>query len=221
MGLHRALRTLVDTWDDLRTRLDEQRFAELTEHVEAYTRAALPDDQAAAGEEIALLLSDALDRDHPFRMALGETEHRLAGNLFGDPARLRESLELGAALRALLPDPPPTMAEVAAGATAWLLAADAVEDTALDPALDPADLIRLERADGAGQWPAFQFDADGAPLDTVRAVNRVLGSADDPWGAADWWLGAHAWLPAPPADLLGEVDAQLLIDVANGERAEA
>ena len=46
-------------------------------------------------------------------------------------------------------------------------------------------LIRLRRADGRYQLPAFQFGPDGArPL--VLQVNELIGADEDPWGAADW-----------------------------------
>lgn len=91
------------------------------------------------------------------------------------------------------------------------------------PALDPEEmrrrahepdephLIRLRRADGTVQLPAFQFDEYGTPLVLVLAINELLGADEDPWGVADWWLGPHGWLPAAPAECLGvEPDERLL-----------
>jgi hypothetical protein len=75
-------------------------------------------------------------------------------------------------------------------------------------------LIRLERGDGVVQLPAFQFDAAGRPIQIVLTVNRLLGAEDDPWGAADWWLGPNAWLGAVPADLIGQVDENVLLATA-------
>ncbi len=53
----------------------------------------------------------------------------------------------------------------------------------------------------------------------VLAVNRLLAARDDPWGVADWWLGGNAWLADVPAELLGEVDDEVLVRAARAETA--
>jgi hypothetical protein len=63
-------------------------------------------------------------------------------------------------------------------------------------------LIRLRRADGRFQLPAFQFGPDGTARALVLEVNELIGAGEDPWGAADWWLAPHNWLPLPPASSL-------------------
>lgn len=87
-----------------------------------------------------------------------------------------------------------------------LLAAPALPDGAVrrrggDPYA--SGLIRLRGADGAVRLPRFQFSADALPWPVVLEVNELLGADEDPWGAADWWLSANAWLAASPAALLG------------------
>ncbi|WP_327674583.1 DUF3168 domain-containing protein [Kitasatospora sp. NBC_00458] len=88
-----------------------------------------------------------------------------------------------------------------------------------DPA-DP-DLIRLTDRQGTVRLPSFQFDgASGHPLPLVVEVNRLLDADDDPWGVADWWLGANSWLDAVPARLLGTPDERSLLAAARAEIAE-
>ncbi|MFJ8434686.1 hypothetical protein ACIQ9P_25640 [Kitasatospora sp. NPDC094019] len=106
----------------------------------------------------------------------------------------------------------------------WLLAADSVSAADYragghDPT-DP-DLIRLTDRQGTVRLPSFQFDgASGRPLPVVVAVNRLLDADDDPWGVADWWLGANAWLDAVPAHLLGTSGEHGLLAAARAETAE-
>jgi hypothetical protein len=45
-------------------------------------------------------------------------------------------------------------------------------------------------------------------------VNALLGADRDPWGAADWWLSANAWLGTRPAGLLGTGRDRQLVDTA-------
>ena len=81
------------------------------------------------------------------------------------------------------------------------LSADEVRRHGADPA-DPG-LIRLDRADGGQQWPAFQFAPGGGPLPVVRPINQLLDAAADPVGVADWWLSRNGWLDEQPSLLLG------------------
>ncbi|WP_165502819.1 hypothetical protein [Actinomadura fibrosa] len=83
----------------------------------------------------------------------------------------------------------------------------------LDP--DDPDLILLRRPDGGGQWPEFQFSTDGSPIPLVRYINAFLEAADDPWGAADWWLCPNAWLEGRiPSQALGRLDDAVLVSAA-------
>src|SRR5262245_48151531 len=196
MGLRQAMAILADGWDDLANRLSGNDFAELARLAGEFAGAAVPAEAAEVAEEIADHLGDRLDEEHPLRRALAAPETRYASV---DPA---EWVDLAGALRIRLNPAEPTAAEVLRRATEWLLAAPAVSEAELrEKGQDPGDgdLIRLDRADGTGQWPAFQFAADGSPLALVRAINQLLDAADDPWGVADWWLGHNGWLGGAPA----------------------
>ncbi|MEU1280435.1 DUF3168 domain-containing protein [Streptomyces sp. NPDC005805] len=67
-------------------------------------------------------------------------------------------------------------------------------------------LIRLTREDGEVRLPSFQFRKDG-PVPLVLAINRVLRASEDPWGAADWWLGRNHWFESAPAEEVLDEDA--------------
>ncbi|GLZ42323.1 hypothetical protein [Actinokineospora sp. NBRC 105648] len=217
-GTPGAIARLTELWGDVRSRLAPDRDAELLALTRRYTDAVLPGDIDRTEQAIAHLLSRSLPREHPVRTALAGAVPRLNRPPTMDETRARVRLVEG--LRAVL-DPagrPPTVDEVATAATARLLRAAAVTD---EDVPDPVPhLIRLDRPDGTGQWPAFQFGPDGRPLATVLAVNRILEAEEDPWGVADWWLGAHTALPDTPANLLGRVDASVLIAAARAERWE-
>lgn len=62
-------------------------------------------------------------------------------------------------------------------------------------------VIQLPSPDGP-QIPAFQFDDAGALRDVVGDINAFLGSQDDPWGVADWWLSVNSRLGIRPVDLI-------------------
>ncbi|WP_255953744.1 hypothetical protein [Streptomyces odontomachi] len=77
-----------------------------------------------------------------------------------------------------------------------------------------SDLIRLPGPGGRQHVPLFQFDDDLRPRPVVLDVNRLLGADQDPWGVADWWLSANAWLGVAPARLLGAGQDGRLLDTA-------
>jgi hypothetical protein len=83
-------------------------------------------------------------------------------------------------------------------------------------AAPPPELIRLADPDLGERYPEFQFEpGGGAPREVVLEVNRVLLADADPWGAADWWLSANAWLDhEPPATFLGVRSDRDLLDAA-------
>jgi len=82
--------------------------------------------------------------------------------------------------------------------------------------IDPGQsLIRLADELGRVQYPAFQFDQTGRPIEVVVRINSLLGAYDDPWGVVDWWLAPNIWLGAAPVDLLGEPDEETLVAAAN------
>lgn len=95
-----------------------------------------------------------------------------------------------------------------------------------EPALDAEDLVRdggaplapgLIRLPGVGgrlRLPRFQFSEGTLPWLAVLEVNALLAADRDPWGAADWWLSANAWLGTSPVDLLGTGRDRQLADTA-------
>jgi hypothetical protein len=223
MGLRHAVRALADHWQDVRGRLSPADFGRLTELVSNFTDEAIPTRSPAAAMAIPRFLHTVLPDGHPVLAALEIEESRLV--VEHDPVLLADWLDLSTVMRSLLlgSDPQPTPQDVARGACRWLLAAPALDESQLrDRGQDPEDpdLIGLERDDGIRQWPAFQFGPDEAGQALVRAVNRILEASDDPWGAADWWLGEHHRLAAAPAELIGSARPHLLIAAALAERAE-
>ncbi|GLW61885.1 hypothetical protein Arub01_01290 [Actinomadura rubrobrunea] len=222
MGLRHALTVLAEQWDDIRDRLSAEDVAEVRALVEEFAREG---DRAASeeiAEEIADLLRDLLPGDHPFLAALRGREERLAPDRARRAADLAAWFRLAEPLRARLvgADPPPTADEVERAAAERLLAvpalgADELRAGGQDPG-DP-DLIRLDAADGSVRWPDFQFAPDGSVPPVVRTVNRILDASGDPFGAADWWLGANGWLGAVPARLIGSVPDERLIAAARAE----
>jgi hypothetical protein len=211
-----ALRALRDHWDDVVARLGPRRAQQLRElaaelggpgHKPAVTR-------------IADLLVEDLPPDHPVRRALAE------GYLFApgvaDWAELRVSLST---LPLRLPEEAPAdYGPVMADVLARLLSAPALSEYEVRRrGADPADpgLIRLDRPDGGGQWPAFQFHPeDDGVRPVVRAVNDLLGAQGDPVGAADWWLSRNAWLNGQPSRLIGIVPDDHLVRAARALSAE-
>ncbi len=225
MGLYRAIDLLTAEWDAIRAQLGTDTLAELEKLVAQLGTEAVPDTAVEIVEQIAVLLSGSLPVTHPFREALRAPENRWSQGSAQDVGELTTLLNISEALLGqVVPDHPlPTMEEVRRGASEWLLAEHAFSEAEIrERGQNPADseLIQLDREDGIRQWPAFQFGRTGQPLELVRRVNRILGVLDDPWGVADWWLGGHVWLGGIPAQLIGQVDDQDLINAAFGERAE-
>ena len=220
MAVEHALVVLRERWDDVVSRLGIAEGERLRALIDSLGCA----DQIGVVTDIMDLLVENLPPEHPVRRALSEGYLFQSADL--DPAAL--ALELRKAADA------GTRAKPSDGVgrpSGWIL--QSVAERLLDaPALtedevhrrgtDPADpdLIRLDRADGRQQWPAFQFAPDGAPLSVVRAVNRLLGAAADPVGTADWWLSKNGWLDDEPYRLIGRVPDDLLIRAARAIRSE-
>jgi hypothetical protein len=215
MAVEDAIRALRDHWDDVVSRLDEQRSQELRELV---ADLGSPGHQRAVAR-LADLLVEELPPDHPVRRALAQ------GYLFAPPTA-PDWTELRVSLEALAWPP-----EDGAGVGEPVLAAvldrllrtpalteDEVRQRGADPA-DP-DLIRLDRRGGGRQWPAFQFAPGAGPLAVVRVVNDLLDAAGDPVGAADWWLSRNAWLGGQPSLLIGVVPDDHLVRAARALSAE-
>ncbi|MFI8530468.1 hypothetical protein ACIGMX_09485 [Streptomyces aquilus] len=76
------------------------------------------------------------------------------------------------------------------------------------------ELIRLPGIGGRLRLPRFQFSEDTLPWLVVLEVNALLAADRDPWGAADWWLSANAWLGTSPVSLLGTGRDRQLVDTA-------
>ncbi len=221
MALTDVLDVLREHWDEVQEHLDESARTSLLALLDAPSA-----DPERTARKIARLVLAAVPDGHPVRAALEDSvrySQAVRAELTDREAVLRAlALFRGAA------DPAPAPAAATPSppedADDWLLAADSVSAADYragghDPA-DP-DLIRLTDRQGAVRLPAFQFDgASGRPLPVVVAVNRLLDADDDPWGVADWWLGANAWLDAVPARLLGTPGEQALLAAARAEIAE-
>jgi hypothetical protein len=166
-----------------------------------------------------------LPNEHPFAVALRAREERLAPGPVRRAAQLGAWFGLAGPLRVRLGGPPePTAEDVEREADARLLdapalTADDLNAHGIDP--DDPDLIRLDGVDGAARWPAFQFGDDGAVFGVVREVNRILAASDDPFGAADWWLGGNGRLGDAPARLIGAVPDAELVAAARAETGGA
>ncbi|MFD4905352.1 hypothetical protein [Kitasatospora purpeofusca] len=211
MALADVLDVLREHWDEVQEYLDGTAKAAVVALLD--TPSADPERTA---RRIVRLVLAALPDEHPVRAPLGDSVRYSRAVQAGtiDGAAVLRALDL---FRGPSPTPPED-------ADDWLLAADSVSAADYrsgghDPA-DP-DLIRLIDRQGAVRLPSFQFDgASGRPLAVVVAVNRLLDADDDPWGVADWWLGANAWLDAVPARLLGTPAEHGLLAAARAEIAE-
>ncbi|TDD40216.1 hypothetical protein E1287_01485 [Actinomadura sp. KC06] len=225
MGLRHALTALAEQWDDVRERLSPGEFDEVQALVDAFTREGDRVASEELAEDIADLLRARLPRDHPFLVALRAREERFAPDAARRAVELSAWFSLTGPLQVRLGRAPgPTSAEVEREAESWLLDAPALDaDQLRARGVDPGDpgLIRLDRADGDGRWPAFQFAAGGGPLRIVLEINRILAAADDPYGAADWWLGGNGRLGDAPARLIGSLPDDELIAAARAETGGA
>ncbi len=222
MRIRELLIALAAQWDQIRAELGD-RADQLTSLVAAFVAEVIPHRLNRRAGQIVAFLTGNLPDGHPLLLILEEPTSRL-GTPRGEHPELTAWQPVVGALRARLPGmpPTPTVEEVADKASAWLLAADSLTEAQVragghDP--DDPDFIRLDRPDGGVQWPAFQFAEPGGP-ELVRSINRILRAADDPWGAADWWLGENTWLAGVPARLLGTERAGELIAAALDELAE-
>ncbi|MFC5664530.1 DUF3168 domain-containing protein [Kitasatospora misakiensis] len=229
MALTEVLDVLREHWDEVQEHLDDDARAAVLALLDAPSA-----DPERTARKIARLVLAAVPDGHPVRAALEDSvrySQAVHAELINREAVLRAlALFRGSPVR-----PEPAQAASPASpaspvltppedADDWLLAADSVSAADYragghDPA-DP-DLIRLTDRQGTVRLPSFQFDGtSGRPLPVVVAVNRLLDADDDPWGVADWWLGANAWLDAVPARLLGTPGEHTLLAAARAEIAE-
>lgn len=223
MGTSEAIDVLVQDWPGIRKRLTDRTRQLVQDRIVELASEPIPELITGKAGQLCVLIGNELPPVHPFRVALTEGGTRFLrpdtdATALADWFSTRETLLSLIRRRDIARV---TTEEVQEQAEAWLLAADSVsESELLARGVDPgaADLIQLEGHDGRARWPAFQF---GDRAELIRAINGILDAADDPWGAADWWLGRHARLGGVPAKLLGEIDDQVLLDAAMTERAEA
>jgi hypothetical protein len=220
MAIEHAMVALQEHWDDVIEMLGPERSRRLRDLIEGLGGA----DQARVVARMAGLLVEGLPSGHPVRRALTEGTLLVPGTM--DLTALSTPLQ---ALAAVWPDAGPAAgpdADLAAGPDADLtpdaLLRSVAERLLRAPALgedqvagrggDPADpdLIRLDRPDGAAQWPAFQFAPGGGPWPVVREINQILDAARYPLGAADWWLSRNGWLDEVPSELIGVADDRLV-----------
>ncbi|MEU6466230.1 hypothetical protein [Streptomyces sp. NPDC046976] len=210
MTSEELLRLLESHWTTVITGLDDDDLDLLSRtlrEIKEETAADNPPGVARAVRRLRRTLS-ALPPDHPVSEALGG--HRYASG----PRELPSLATMDAVLQ-VLGTPPPDPAELLRAARRRLLAAPALtadEHPELRGGPDtPAGLIRLRDPERGIRCPGFQFRAGTVePLPVVRRINELLRADQDPWGAADWWLGGNRWLGGVPADLLGVLpDEQL------------
>jgi hypothetical protein len=215
MAMEDALAALPEHWEDVVTRLGAAKSEELRGYIAAMGG---PGHKHAVAR-IADLLVEELPPEHPVRRAL------LKGNLYA-PATL-DWPAITEALRdraeGLLDAEQRPGESIVQSVTNQLLRAPAFsEDEVRRRGADPADpgLIRLDRADGGRQWPAFQFAPGGGPWPVVREVNQLLDAAAYPRSAADWWLSRHGWLGDEPSLLISTVPDDHLVRAARAIRSE-
>ena len=217
MAIEDAIWALQEHWDDVIARLDERSREELDRMLAGLDGL----DRPGAMARIADLLVEGLPREHPVRRALvGGT--LLAPGVLDWPAVTRTLRDLSAATGAAVGYPAPG-GGVLRDVAGRLLRAAAVSEAELRGlGLDPGDpgLIRLARADGSYQWPAFQFEPRGSVPDVIRRINQLLGARADPLGVADWWLSRNGWLGEAPYRLVGEIPDDLLLQAAQAVAAE-
>ena len=211
MNAHHLVELIIRHQMSLRGDMSASDFAALRDRVqELRSAAADPQRAAEALKGIRKALTDLPDGNE-LRQLLREDLYR---QVTTEVLPSVEELEALLSLLAADPSPPAplTPREIVDAVHRRLLDAPALTPAQLVGTVpgDAAWLIRLVDPYGEVRYPAFQFDAAGEPRPVVRRVNRILLADQDPWGAADWWLGGNRWLSGRPADLLDLVpDARL------------
>jgi hypothetical protein len=221
VAIEDAIWALQEHGADVAAQLDDQALADLRRML-----AELPGpdqagrDRAETLARIADLLVETLPRDHPVRRAL--VGGRMLAPAVLDWTAVSQSL-LGLSALSRLAGDDTADAGVVADVAGRLLGADALSEAQVrELGLDPDDpgLVRLARADGRRQWPAFQFGPGGAVPAIVRTVNQLLGARTDPLGVADWWLSRNGWLGDPPSRLVGAIPDDHILQAAQAVTAE-
>ncbi|MEU6844237.1 hypothetical protein ABZ930_20450 [Streptomyces sp. NPDC046716] len=214
-----VLDLIADHHDSIREHLTDEQYQSLLTRLRALAD-SVPDDTRAvrrALQRVRLGLV-ALPYGHPVREAL-DSVRLVATPAAGQPV-VRRTVDLLTLITAA-PAPPPDTAAIIAGVERRLLRAPALTATEVRGRLagtePPPDLIRLADPEHGDRYPEFQFPVGGgAPYQVVLEINGLLCADADPWGAADWWLSANAWLGGRrPAALLGDRADGELLDAAH------
>jgi hypothetical protein len=82
----------------------------------------------------------------------------------------------------------------------------------------PTDDLIIIEDHGDRFVPSFQLDGGGVPRPEVLEINQRLGSREDPWHAALWWLTPNVHVgPRTPLELLEDDDQRALGLLLNGD----
>lgn len=228
-----AVEAIQANWAELDGLLDEPAREELREIL-----AEAEVDPEAAADELRALVKPFVPVGHPLREVLTPSGVRFRPGSASAAERpslllslwlLRLQLRTDAvaapstdepAARALTPEADP--AYLPDREDSWLLAEPSVDRPSLILTVEELQyLITLTDGQDAEHVPAFQLDpVSKAPYPVVVEINRMLSADEDPWGAADWWLGSNVWLDAAPARLLGTGADDALLSAARAEIPE-
>ncbi|MEV8017834.1 hypothetical protein AB0O76_16115 [Streptomyces sp. NPDC086554] len=216
MNPYAVLAAAAALWDRIADRLDQPLRDRLAAYLDVVRGRGTDDDaRRDAAERAAALLRERLPEEFgaggEARLTLdAELEGMTGDGLSYQGFRVED-------LAVLLIDGHRMVGPVLGPVRERLLAAPALDaDTVLRHGGNPfaPELIRLPGAGGLPRLPSFQFSEDAMPWLVVLEVNALLAADRDPWGAADWWLSANAWLGTPPAKLLGSGRDRQLADTA-------
>ncbi|MGI5498728.1 hypothetical protein [Lentzea sp. CA-135723] len=204
MAVQHIIDALVADWDRVTHRLGSDGRTRLRGLVDAMRSAQSADERAAIAHALTRLLGELLPHD--------DAVFANAGVRYSDP---RHADVLDRLLVSISGDVRfygrPRSAKERVLTHVWESASD-LRERQHSP--DVFGVIKLDRDDGSAAVPVFQFDEEGTPLEVVLRVNRVLRAHEDPWGAADWWFSANAWLTEPPYELIGRTPDELLVAAA-------
>jgi len=204
VAVQHIIDALVADWERVNDLIGEGGRARLRALITELRVADTPVVRAKVAQAITRLLGETLPHHDPIFAD--------AGVRYADAG---EQADLDRALVALSGDARlygrPRSAKERILTHEWVSAAD-LRERGHTP--DAFGVIKLHRDDGSASVPLFQFDETGAPLEVVLRVNWLLRAHEDPWGAADWWLSANAWLGQPPFTLIGRTPDDLLVAAA-------
>ncbi|RMI29213.1 hypothetical protein [Streptomyces triticirhizae] len=222
MNSEELIELLTRHQDHVREHLTPDERRELRDALAALERAGNEERaRRLAVLRIRRVLLD-LPLDSPVRRAVSDGVRLLPGGVdevaAGRVAELRALVAAWDAPPALGRDPAGdgdgvTTEDILRAARRRLLAAPSRPADQVAPGAAEG-LIRLPDPERGARCPEFQFGPDGGPRAVVRRVNALLLADEDPWGAADWWLGGNVWLEGTPAELVGEIPDFLLVEAA-------